>query len=100
VVPPKLRSLGIGKLAGQSFLHFAPRLGYRGSVFNLVYATNEASAKIWDRLGFDRVGRIPQAGLMRKAGTTEEQYVDAWVMHGDFSKIAPEAMAAAGVDDQ
>lgn len=97
VVPPKLRGLGIGKLAGQSFLFFAPRLGYRGSVFNLVYSTNEASARIWDRLGFDRVGRIPQAGLMRKASTTEEHYVDAWVIHGDFSKIAPEAMAAAAM---
>ncbi len=97
VVPPSSRGLGVGTLAGRSFLYYGPRLGYLGSVFNLVYDTNQASARIWDRLGFDRVGKIPGAGLMRvgaggAADKSEEHYVDAWVIHGDFSKIAREGL--------
>ncbi|KDN45891.1 hypothetical protein K437DRAFT_256412 [Tilletiaria anomala UBC 951] len=89
VVPPNSRGRGIGSLAGRSFLHVAPRLGYRGSVFNLVYATNEASMRIWDKLGFQRVGRIPSAGLLKTGSGEDEHYVDAHVIYGDFAKIAP-----------
>ena len=88
IVPPQSRGLGIGGIAGKSFLYYGPRCGYRGSVFNLVYANNEASVRIWDRLGFYKVGRIPQAGLLRRADGQGEEYVDAWVIHGDFEKLA------------
>lgn len=79
----------MGTCAGRSFLYYAPRLGYRGSVFNLVYATNEASCRIWDNLGFDRVGRIPGAGKLAVTPDGSEEYVDAWVIYGDLKKLAP-----------
>lgn len=82
-------------------MHYGPRCGYRGSVFNLVYANNAASVQIWERLGFARVGKIPQAGLLRKqhadgtlADKGDEEYVDAWVVYGDFDKLAQMGMAA------
>lgn len=37
VVPPRNRGLGLGVVLGQSFLHYAPAIGYRSSVFNLVF---------------------------------------------------------------
>lgn len=92
VVPPVHRGLGLGGIAAISFLYYAPRCGYRGSVFNLVYANNEASVRIWERLGFDRVGRIPQAGLLRTADGKSEEYIDAWVIHGDFEKLGLEGV--------
>lgn len=52
---------------GEAYLVFAPRLGYTYSVFNLVYETNTASVRIWDGLGFDRIGRVPGAGKMRSS---------------------------------
>ncbi|GAA5837472.1 hypothetical protein JCM5353_001732 [Sporobolomyces roseus] len=86
VVPGHHRGLRIGSTLGRSYLHFAPLLGYRGSVFNLVYISNAASVRIWDALGFKRAGLIPKAGrLMNKEGTGEE-YVDAIVFHYDFTQ--------------
>ena len=45
LVLPSGRGKGYGKLLGRSYLRFAPALGYRGSVFNLVYVNNVASVK-------------------------------------------------------
>ncbi|KAF1948448.1 hypothetical protein CC80DRAFT_556331 [Byssothecium circinans] len=89
MVPPSSRGLGLGRIAARSFLFYGPACGYRGSVFNLVYANNEASVKLWERLGFQHVGRIPEAGRLRKKDGDggEEEYVDAWVVYGDFRKI-------------
>lgn len=41
------------------------RQGYTYSVFNLVYETNTASTKIWDSLGFKRIGRVPGCGNLK-----------------------------------
>lgn len=87
VVLPASRGIKLGLALGRSFLHFAPLLSkrffsfktracvsdklscptteYRGSVFNLVYASNGASAAIWDRLGFTRTGVIPGGGRLK-----------------------------------
>jgi ribosomal protein S18 acetylase RimI-like enzyme len=87
MVPPTSRGLGLGRIAARSFLFYGPAAGYRGSVFNLVYASNEASVKLWTKLGFMNVGRIPEAGRLKKAGGNGDEFVDAWVVHGDFRKI-------------
>ena len=88
IVPSSSRGLGLGRIAARSFLFYGPACGYRGSVFNLVYANNDASLKLWQRLGFQNVGKIPEAGrLKKKDGEGEEEFVDAWVVYGDFRKI-------------
>lgn len=87
VVPSSTRGLGLGRIAARSFLFYGPANGYRGSVFNLVYTSNEASVRLWMKLGFTNVGRIPEAGRLKKADGEGEEYVDAWVIHGDFRKI-------------
>ena len=71
-------------------------LGYKYSVFNLVYVNNIASVKIWDSLGFTRAGLVPKAGRLRKvpgAGpeqdSEEEEYVDAILFWRDFATPVP-----------
>lgn len=59
------RNRGVGRLMGESYLDWAPKLGYKYSVFNLVYETNVASCKIWDALGFKRIGRVPGGGNLK-----------------------------------
>ena len=39
--------------------------GYEYSVFYLVYDTNVASIKIWDGLGFERIGRVKGCGKLK-----------------------------------
>jgi hypothetical protein len=36
-------------------------------VFNLVYESNTASTKIWDSLGFKRIGRVPGCGNLKSS---------------------------------
>ncbi|EON97332.1 putative histone acetyltransferase spt10 protein [Phaeoacremonium minimum UCRPA7] len=59
------RNRGVGRLMGESYLDYAPKLGYTYSVFNLVYETNVASCKIWDALGFKRIGRVKGCGNLK-----------------------------------
>lgn len=57
--------LKVGSTMGKLYLDWAPKLGYTYSVFNLVYETNEYSVRIWERLGFDKIGRVPAAGYLK-----------------------------------
>ena len=85
IVPETSRGQNIGKTLGRAYLHFGPLLGYRGSVFNLVYASNVASSKIWDSLGFERAGLIPGAGRLKSLQEGgEDDYVDAIVYYKSF----------------
>ncbi|GAA5864583.1 hypothetical protein JCM3774_005174 [Rhodotorula dairenensis] len=85
VVPTVHRGLRVGSTLGRAYLHYGPQLGYRGSVFNLVYVSNEASVRIWDALGFQRAGLIPGAGRLKRKDGQGEEYVDAIVYHKDFT---------------
>jgi len=58
--------------------------GYIYSIFNLVYETNVASCKIWDGLGFERVGRVKMCGKLK----SYDYLVDAIIYGRD---LRPEA---------
>lgn len=105
-MPTLHRGLKVGYNLGKAYLYYAPRLGhyyfnsaghpfltqksrhtgYRGSVFNLVYVSNTASLRIWDSLGFERAGLIPNAGRLKsKTPGGEDEYTDAVVYYRDLS---------------
>ncbi|CAK9781133.1 hypothetical protein CC85DRAFT_282495 [Cutaneotrichosporon oleaginosum] len=84
LVPPVQRGKKIGGALAESFLYYAPALGYRSSVFNLVFENNVASLRLWDKLGFQRVGLIPKAGRLRTGPNGAEEYVDAVVVYKSF----------------
>ncbi|KAK2797388.1 hypothetical protein FQN50_009189 [Emmonsiellopsis sp. PD_5] len=75
------RNRGVGRLMGEGYLEWAPQLGYTYSVFNLVYENNVASCRIWDALGFKRIGKVPQAGNLR---SYPGQLVDAIIYGRDL----------------
>ncbi|KAL5343613.1 hypothetical protein BJX70DRAFT_393670 [Aspergillus crustosus] len=74
------RGQGVGMAMGRAYLHFAPLLGYKSSVFNLVFENNVASVKIWDRLGFSVLGRVPGAARLANS----EELVDALIIGKDL----------------
>ncbi|KAL9079689.1 MAG: hypothetical protein Q9159_007707, partial [Coniocarpon cinnabarinum] len=65
LVAPPFRGSGGGRRMGECYLDWAPRLGYTYSVFNLVYESNVASVRIWEGLGFERIGRVPECGNLK-----------------------------------
>ncbi|ODV86912.1 hypothetical protein CANARDRAFT_6482 [[Candida] arabinofermentans NRRL YB-2248] len=81
LVNNQARGKSVGSKLGECYLYYAPKLGFRYSVFNLVYETNVASSKIWDGLGFERIGRVKGAGNLKGLG-----YVDAIMFGYDFTK--------------
>ncbi|KAL4887191.1 hypothetical protein BJY04DRAFT_49014 [Aspergillus karnatakaensis] len=81
------RGQGVGMIMGRAYLHFAPLLGYKYSVFNLVFENNVASVKIWDRLGFSVIGRVPGAARLANS----EELVDALIIGKDL--MGEEAVA-------
>ncbi|KZV97836.1 hypothetical protein EXIGLDRAFT_729631 [Exidia glandulosa HHB12029] len=89
-VLPAARGKGCGSLLGQSYVINAPLLGYKASVFNLVYCSNEASVRLWDSLGFQKIGRIPRVGRLKKLDGTGDEYVDAWVVWKEFETTSAE----------
>jgi L-amino acid N-acyltransferase YncA len=77
-----------------AFIEIAPLLGYRASMFNLVFENNLASIRLWKSLNFKEIGRVPNAGyLIRNRTNTidqsqlniEEEYVDAIMFYYSFT---------------
>lgn len=54
----------------------ARELGYKAMQFNFVAASNEGAVRLWDKLGFETVGRLPKAFNHPDLG-----YVDALIMY-------------------
>ncbi|KAI1370555.1 hypothetical protein F4677DRAFT_438176 [Hypoxylon crocopeplum] len=81
------RNRGVGRLMGESYLDWAPKLGYTYSVFNLVYETNVASCKIWDALGFKRIGRVKGCGSLK---SYPDRLIDAIIYGRDLGPGAGE----------
>jgi ribosomal protein S18 acetylase RimI-like enzyme len=66
---------GIGRAMAEHSLAEARTRGYRAMQFNFVVSTNERAVRLWQSLGFEIVGRLPDAFRDPAAG-----YVDALVM--------------------
>lgn len=71
-----------------AFIEIAPLLGYKASMFNLVFENNTASVRLWRSLGFKEIGRVPNAGYLIKKTETmdvEEEFVDAIMFYYSFN---------------
>ncbi len=54
----------------------ALKYGFKAMQFNLVVSTNKGAVKLWDKLGFKTIGKLPRAFNHAHRG-----YVDALVMY-------------------
>ena len=52
---------GIGRQMGLFALEEAKKSGYTAMQFNFVVSANQAAVKLWQSLGFDIIGEIPEA---------------------------------------
>ncbi|SLN11144.1 Acetyltransferase (GNAT) family protein [Roseovarius albus] len=76
VVAPFARGRGIAEMMCLHSQDEARGLGYLAMQFNSVVETNEAAIRLWEKLGFDTVGRLPRAFQHPEQG-----FVDARVMY-------------------
>jgi ribosomal protein S18 acetylase RimI-like enzyme len=76
MVAPTAQGRGVGRAMGEHCLAEARRLGFRAMQFNLVVSTNEAAVALWEKLGFEIIGTVPEAFDHKTLGL-----VDTYVMY-------------------
>jgi ribosomal protein S18 acetylase RimI-like enzyme len=59
----------------------AIELGFSAMQFNAVVSTNKIAIALWQKLGFDIIGTIPNAYNHQKLG-----FVDSFIMHKQLVK--------------
>ena len=68
IVSPAARGQGVGQALGEWVLPWARERGFTAMQFNAVVETNEAAVRLWQRLGFEVVGTVPEAFDSRRHG--------------------------------
>jgi GNAT superfamily N-acetyltransferase len=68
MVSPAARGRGIGRRLGEYAIGWAGDAGYRAMQFNAVVETNTAAVTLWEALGFETVGIVPDAFDSRARG--------------------------------
>jgi len=76
MVLPSASGYGIGKTMGVYSIEEAKRLGYKAMQFNIVIKSNERAVKLWQSLGFEIIGEIPEAFNHKQNGLT-----NAYIMY-------------------
>lgn len=71
ITSPEHSGKGIGNLMGEFSLEEAKRLGYKAMQFNMVVKTNENAIRLWQKLGFEIKGKIPEAFNHKEKGLTD-----------------------------
>ena len=80
VVSEAARGQGVAAALCEHSQEEAKRRGFLAMQFNIVVATNEVAVRLWQRLGFAIVGRVPAAFRHKQLG-----FVDILVMHKQLS---------------
>jgi ribosomal protein S18 acetylase RimI-like enzyme len=70
---------GIGRAMAMHSLGHARARGFRAMQFNFVVASNERAIRLWERLGFRTIARVPAAFRQ-----PDGEFSDALVMHRDL----------------
>ncbi len=60
MVDPAHQGQGIGRVLGTYVLDWARSEGFRGIQFNAVVETNTAAVHLWQALGFEIIGTVPE----------------------------------------
>lgn len=73
---PDATGQGIGKAMAEFSLMEAKRLGFTAMQFNFVVASNTRAVHLWQKMGFNIIGEIPEAFNHPQLGFT-----NAYIMH-------------------
>ena len=76
MVSSTARGKGLATSMCEHSQKIALELGYKAMQFNFVASTNEGAVRLWMKLGYETVGRLPKAFNHPNKG-----YVDALVMY-------------------
>ena len=61
MVDPSYAGRGTGRALGEEMVRWATAAGFRGIQFNAVVETNTRAVALWNALGFEIIGTVPEA---------------------------------------
>ena len=70
MVAPEAAGKGIGRKMAEYSLEEARRLGFSAMQFNFVVKSNTAAVRLWESIGMEIIGEIPDALDHRELGMT------------------------------
>ncbi len=76
IVGDAARGQGVATLMCEHSQREAVKLGFRAMQYNFVVSSNAGAVRLWEKLGFDIVGTLPQA-----FNHPAEGYIDVYVMY-------------------
>ena len=76
MVSPEAKGKRVGRQMAEFSLEEAKTLGYRAMQFNFVVKSNEIAVKLWQSLGFEIIGEIPEA-----FNHAEKGLINAYIMY-------------------
>ncbi len=79
MVSPDAHGKGIGRQMGEFSLDEARRLGFTAMQFNFVVASNTAAVRLWQSIGMNIIGTVPNAFRHQQLGPT-----DAYIMYREL----------------
>ena len=81
IVAESARGQGVASRMCEHSQKIAVNLGFRAMQYNLVVSTNKGAIRLWEKLGFQVIGTLPNAFHSSSSG-----YVDALVMYKELTK--------------
>ncbi|PSJ59322.1 GNAT family N-acetyltransferase [Pseudaminobacter soli (ex Li et al. 2025)] len=76
ITDPAATGRGVARRMCEHSLERARERGFKAMQFNFVISSNDRAVRLWQSMGFEIVGRLPNVFLHPSRG-----YVDALVMH-------------------
>lgn len=76
MVAPEAKGKRVGRAMAEFSLEEARRLGFESMQFNFVVKSNEVAVKLWQNLGFEIIGEIPEAFKHAENGL-----INAYIMY-------------------
>ena len=76
MVSPNAKGKGIGRMMAEHSIGEARRLGFTAMQFNFVVQSNDVAVKLWQSVGFEIIGEIPEAFNHKQNGLT-----NAYIMY-------------------
>lgn len=79
MVPHSSRGKGVATAMCEHSQKVALELGYEAMQFNFVASTNEGAVRLWQKLGYEIVGRLPQAFKHPSKGKVDALIMYKWL---------------------
>ena len=83
------RGKGVARALGEHSQQRARQAGFLAMQFNSVVACNGVAVALWQKLGFDIVGRVPRAYRHREQGLVDVLVMYKWLAAPAVQQAAP-----------